>query len=241
MKLWQFLLVLAGTVVLCGAGLLAFNFLIMPRLIHRNTVVLVPDLRGLTVTGAADEARRLGLKMIESRQRAHPSMSAGMILDQTPEPATPIRRGRLVKVVTSSGPPAGQLPDLQGLSRRQAEITLQREAYQLGRVVRLRREEVTVPTVIYQYPPAGLVSRKGSQISLVVAEPTLPPVYRMPDLRGATLFVAREQIALSGCVAAPVTYERTREYPPNTVLAQNPPPGYRIRKGDRVELVAASR
>jgi len=241
MKLWKFLLVLAGAVLLFGVGLLAFNFLFMPRLIHRNTVVLVPDLRGMTRVGAEDELRRLGLNVAESRQRAHPSIPVGMVLDQSPEPASPIRRGRMVRVVTSSGPPAGQLPDLRGLSRRQAEITLQRETYQLGRVLRVRRSDVSAATVVYQDPPAGDVLRKGDFVSLVVAEPTLPPVYRMPDLRGASLFVAREQIAAAGCLTAPVTYERTRKYPPNTVLDQQPPPGHRVQKGARVELVAASR
>lgn len=241
MKLWRFLLLLVGAVLLFGVGLLAFNFVVMPRLIHRNTVVLVPDLKGSSLAGAQLAAQRLGLRVAESRQRPHPTVAEGIVLDQTPEVASPIRRGRLVKVVTSSGPPAGILPDLTGLTRRQAEITLQREAYRVGRVLHVRRQEVTVPTVIYQYPPGGVVTRKGKAVAMVVAEPTLPAVFRMPDLRGLSLFLAREEVAAAGCVAASVTFERSREVSPNTVLDQSPPPGGRIRKGARVELVAATR
>ncbi len=241
MKLWRFILLFFSAVLLCGAGLLAFNFVVMPRLIHRHTVVPAPDLRGLSLAGAEDAAGQVGLQVAETRQRAHPTVPVGRVLDQTPEPATSVRRGRVIKVVTSSGPPTGRLPDLRGLTRRQAEITLQREAYQLGRVSRVRRPDVTVPTVVYQYPPAGVVARKGMAISLVVAEPASSPIYRMPDLRGASLFVAHEEIAASGCAAAPIVYQRTQRYPPNTVLDQVPAPGERIRKGDRVELVASSR
>ncbi len=240
MKLWRFILVLLGATILFGAGLLTFNFLIMPRLIHRNTVVLVPDLRGRTLAGADDEIRRLDLNIAETRQRAHPTVPAGIILDQDPEPATPIRSGRMVKVITSSGPPTGLAPDLIGLTRRQAGITLQRESFRLGRQLRLRRRNVSVPTVVYQYPAAGSLLRKGQAMAVVVAEPALPAVYRMPDLRGSSLFVAREGIAEAGCVAASVVYERNPDLPPNTVLAQNPPPGECIRKGARVELVASS-
>jgi beta-lactam-binding protein with PASTA domain len=240
-KLWRFSLVVVGAILLFGFGLLAFNFVIMPRLVHRNTVVLVPDLQGQTLASAQTMVQQLGLKLNETRQMAHPSVPRGMILDQTPPAASPIRRGRTVRVVTSSGPPAGMLPDLVGLTRRQAEITLQREAYRLGRILHVRKQDVTVPTVIHQYPPPGMVLRKGQPVSMVVAEPTLPAVYRMPDLRGISLFVAREAIAAAGCVASGITYERDRDVPPNTVLEQTPAPGVRIRKGARIELVAATR
>ena len=156
MKLWRFSLVVVGAMLLFGFGLLAFNFVIMPRLVHRNTVVLVPDLQGQTLASAQTMVQQLGLKLNETRQMAHPSVPRGMILDQTPPAASPIRRGRTVRVVTSSGPPAGMLPDLVGLTRRQAEITLQREAYRLGRILHVRRQDVTVPTVIHQYPPPGM-------------------------------------------------------------------------------------
>jgi serine/threonine-protein kinase len=241
LKLWQFIILLASAVMLLGVALLGFNFLIMPRLIHRHTAVPAPDLRGLTVSEAIITARESGLGLIESRQRSHPTVARGLVLDQTPEPATSIRRGRVVEVVTSSGPPAGLVPDLRGLTRRQAEITLQREAFSQGRLARVRRADVTVPTVVYQYPPPGVTARKGMAVSLVVAEPAAQPIFRMPDFRGASLFVVREAIAAAGCVAAPVVYERTSRYPPNTVLDQEPSPGERIRKGDRVELVASSR
>jgi serine/threonine-protein kinase len=241
MRLWQFLLVLIGAVLLFGAGLLIFNFLVMPRLIHRNTVVLVPDLRGRTPAEAEGIAGSLGLQVAETRQRFHPSVSAGLILDQDPEAHVPIRRGRVVRVITSSGPPVGLVPSLTGLSRRQAEITLQRESFQVGRVLRLRRPQITVPTVYFQYPPAGVQLRKGEPVALVVAEPVSATVYRMPDLRGISLFAATEKISASGCVLAPVLYERTRRVPPNTILEQKPPAGERIRKGARIELVASSR
>lgn len=241
MKLWQFIILLIGAISLLGLALLGFNFLVMPRLIHRHTAVPAPDLRGLTVAEATLSAQQVGLDLQETRQRSHPTVARGLVLDQTPEPATSIRRGRVVKVVTSSGPPAGRVPDLRGLTRRQAEITLQREAFSPGRLVRVRRADVTVPTVIYQYPNSGVMARKGMLVSLVIAEPAAQPIFRMPDFRGASLFVVRESIAASGCVAAPVVYERTDRYPPNTVLAQEPAPGERIRKGDRVELVASSR
>jgi beta-lactam-binding protein with PASTA domain len=240
-KLWRLLVFLIGAAALFGAGLLAFNSVVLPRVVHRNEVVLVPDLRGQTVGGAHSEASRVGLRLAETHRSAHPTVPPGLILSQTPAPSAQVRRGRVVKVVTSSGPPEGLVPQLTGLTRRQAEITLQRETFRLGRILHMRRPDVSVPTVVFQYPPAGLRQRKGQTVSLVVAEPTLPSDFLMPDLRGLSLFSAREKIAAAGFVSAPAAYRRDRSVPANTVLGQEPQPGVRIRKGERIELVAASR
>ena len=138
-KLWKLLLLLASLVAAGGVLLLLVNFLVMPTLIHSNKVVTMSDIRGMTVARAEIQLRSLGLEVEVSRQRAHPSIGEGMILDQIPSPESRIRGGRTVRVVTSSGPPAGLLPSLSGLSLRQAEITLQRENFRLGRVLKIRR------------------------------------------------------------------------------------------------------
>ena len=241
MKLWKLLLLLASLVLTGGVLLLMVNFLVLPSLVHSNKVVTMLDIRGMTVTGAETQLRGIGLEVDVSRQRAHPSIPEGMILDQIPGPESRIRGGRTVRVVTSSGPPEGALPSLAGLSLRQAEITLQRENFRLGRVLKIRRQGVTEPVVAYQNPMAGTDLFKGAVVDLVMAEPAAAELLRMPDLRGMPLFQARQAINDAGFILAPVTYERTSRSAPNLVLSQHPPAGERIHKGERLELVASSR
>ncbi|MCB1183872.1 PASTA domain-containing protein [bacterium] len=241
MKLWQFLLLMGVLVAAGGALLLGVNFLVLPSVIHGNKVVTMPDVRGMTVEGAELQLGTVGLDVAVARQRAHPTIPEGMILDQIPAAQSRIRGGRIVRVITSSGPPAGAVPRLLGLSLRQAEITLQRENYKLGRVLRVPRPGATEPVVDYQNPVPGVEAYKGVVVDLVVAEPAAAELLRMPDLRGVPLYQARQAIADAGFVLAPVTYERTATAAPNVVLSQDPPPGRRIRKGERLELVASSR
>jgi serine/threonine-protein kinase len=240
-KLWKLLLLLASLVMTGGVLLLLVNFLVLPSLVHSNKVLTMPDVRGMTVTGAETQLHGLSLEVEVSRQRAHPSIPEGMILDQIPAPESRIRGGRTVRVITSSGPPEGALPDLAGLSLRQAEITLQRENFRLGRVLRVRRQGVTEPVVAYQNPVAGTDLFKGAVVNLVLAEPAAAELLRMPDLTGMPLYQARQAINDAGFILAPVTYERTSGSEPNLVLSQHPPAGERIRKGERLELVASSR
>jgi len=235
-KLWKLLLLFASLVMGGGVLLLLVNFLVLPSLVHSNKVVTMPDVRGMTVTGAETQLRSLSLDVNVSRQRAHPSIPEGMILDQMQ-----VRGGRTVRVVTSSGPPEGALPDLTGLSQRQAEITLQRENFRLGRVLKVRRHGVTEPVVAYQNPVAGTDLFKGAIVDLVVAQPAAAELLRMPDLRGMLLYQARQAISDAGFILGPVSYERTSRSAPNMVLSQHPPAGERISKGERLELVASSR
>jgi len=241
MKLWKLLLFMAALVGVAGGVLLGVNFLVLPAIIHHNEVVVMPDVRGLSVRGA--ETRLVGEQLAVEvvRSRSHPSVPEGMILDQSPAPQARVRGGRTVRVITSSGPPTGALPRLTGLSLRQAEITLQRENYRLGRVVRLRRAGVSDPVIVAQEPAAGTHLYKAAIVDLVVAEPAPAALLRMPDLRGAPLYRARQSIAAAGFVMGPVTYERTGAQVPNTIIRQTPAPGSRVHKGEQLELVVASR
>lgn len=241
MKLWKFLLLLVAMALTGGAAVMTVNFLVLPAIIHHNEVVVMPDVRGLTVGQAQQRLQVLSLDVAVARQRPHPTIPEGMILDQLPAPAARVRGGRTIVLVTSSGPPAGALPRLAGLSLRQAEITLQRENYRLGRVLRVRRSGVSESVVAYQDPVAGTETYKGATVDLVVAEPAPARLLRMPDLVGAPLYRARQAVAAAGCVLGPVEYERTGKVAPNTVVRQEPPAGTRIAKGDRLELVASSR
>ncbi len=224
-----------------GGALVGINFLLLPSLVHHNEVVTMLDIRGMTVTGADTKLGVLDLDVEISRHRAHPTIPVGMILDQIPPPEGQIRGGRTVRVIVSSGPPAGALPDLTGLTLRQAEISLQRENYRLGRVVRIRRPNVTEPIVEAMDPGVGVELYKGADVDLVVAVPAAAQLMRMPDLRGEALYRVRQIVADAGFVLAPVTYERTSDMAPNLVLAQKPPAGVRVREGEQLELVASSR
>jgi len=240
MKVWEFLLLLTGLMVIAAVLLVVVNFTVLPRLVHRNTVVNIPDVRGMSVEGARLALDQRGLAVQAVRERAHVSVPEGMILEQTPEAGSPIRSGRRVRVVTSSGPPAGGVPRLTGLSFRQAEITLQRENFRLGRVSRFPQADISTPTVILQTPPPGRELRKGQPVDLVVAEPAPPRLLCVPDLRGVPIYLAEQKVTDAGCVLAPIVYERTDRSAPNLVLRQHPAPGARIREGERIELVASS-
>lgn len=241
MKVWQFLLLLAVLTLVFGGGLLLSNAVLVPRLVHRHAEVRVPDLAGHATAEAAEIAGRSGLEVEVLREETHPILSPGTIISQLPESGQMVRTGRSIALVVSAGPPAGQVPSLAGQTARQAESTLQRDSYRIGRVLHMRREEGGAVAVAMHYPPAGNRTRKGAVVDLLVADPPPPAAFLVPDLRGRTLYDARRAVEAAGCVTAPVRYERDRDVPHGTVLGQTPVSGTRILKGETIELVASTR
>jgi len=241
MRVWQFLILLVALGVVFGLGVLTFNFLVMPRLVHRHQEVRVPLLAGLDMASARESVEALGLLLETVRQDAHPNIAAGGVLDQAPLPGTMIRQGRRIAVVISSGPAAGPVPSLLNLSRRQAESTLQRESFRLGKVLEIGDPTSVVTGVAWQSPSAGSALRKRESVDLVLTIPAADTALLMPDLRGRSLFAVRAVVEAAGCVVSPVKYEREGRVAPNTVLEQDPSPGTRILKGATIDLVASTR
>ncbi|MBU0743464.1 PASTA domain-containing protein [bacterium] len=241
MKVWQFILLLVSLAAVFAVGLVLSNALLVPRLVHNNAEVRVPDLTGRATADAGRAAAQAGLAVEIVREETHPTLSAGIVISQLPESGHTVREGRSVALVVSAGPPAGQVPQLSGLSRQQAENTLQRESYRVGRILHMKRDGWVAATVAMNFPPVGTRTRKGGEVDLVIAEPPPTPAYLMPDLRGQALYAAQQAIEGAGCVIAPVRFERDRDVPHGTVLAQNPVPGTRIIKGETIELVASTR
>lgn len=240
MKLWKFLVVLAVGGALAAVLVAGINFLVLPSFVHSNKVVAVPDLRGASPQAAADLLRPLQLEVEVTRSAPHPSMRAGLIVDQVPSPKTGIRSGRVVKVVLSSGPATSAVPQVTGLSERQSQMTLERDGFRAGRVVHLRQAGQGEPEVVAQEPQAGTKLLRGTAVGLAVADPAPRATYRMPDLRGVPLARAKDLIEAAGLVLGRVENGR-HGGDGGVVQEQRPRAGVRIGKGETVDLVASSR
>jgi beta-lactam-binding protein with PASTA domain len=240
-KLWKFLVLLGAAGLVAAVLVAGINFLVLPSFVHAKKVVTVPDLRGASPQAAADLLRPLSLSVEVARTSPHATMRAGLITDQVPPPSTGIRSGRTVKVVVCGGPATTPAPDLVGQSERQAGITLERDAFQAGRVARLAQAGLAEPTVVGQEPQPGTRLYRGATVSLAVADPGPALLLMMPDLRGQTLARAKDLIEKAGLKLGRVRTGRGGGRSGNTVLEQRPAAGRRVARGDEIELVASSR
>lgn len=228
---------LAGIFVL---GILLFNFVIMPMLIHQRESVIVPELRNVSEAQARNELDRLGLNMRVRRSEHHPEIPEGFVIEQRPEANENIKEGRTVEVVVSLGARTQVVPELKGMSLRQGRILLARHNLRIGRVARVHAVGSPRETVLATTPAGGKEMVEGSVVDVVVAVGGQKRRYLMPDLTGQDLLFIREKLRGMGFRISGVRYESRGDVFPNTVVGQAPRAGSLIREGDSIELVAAS-
>ncbi len=231
-----------GVLVSLGAfllGVLAFNFLIMPLLIHQRNAVLVPDLTGMSEKQARRFTERVSLKFRIAREIHSGDVPEGYVISQSPRPNDSIKEGRTVTVTLSLGPRKYRVPELKGLSLRQSRILLKRQGLRSGRVAKVLQIGDPGERVLASSPDAGREITEGEAVDLLVAVGGKEKRYLMPSLIGQDLLFIREKLQRLGFRVSSVRYEYQAGTYPNTVIGQNPKPGALIREGASIELVAA--
>ncbi len=222
------------------AGIFAFNYVIMPMLVHQSGSVIVPDLRNTSESQAREMLGRLGLKARVARSEHNAQVPEGYVISQTPRTNESLRPGRTVAIVTSLGPQIRSVPELKGMSLRQGRSVLDHAGLTLGTVARVSRPDEEREEIVATSPPVGDEAQDGEAVDVVVAVTNGGPLYMMPDLRAQDLLFVREELERRGFRVSSVRYEAREGVFPNTIVDQRPEPGARIREGESVELVASS-
>lgn len=223
-----------------AVGVLVFNFILMPMLVHQRGAVIVPDLHSLSEAQAAKELGRVALNMRVDRSEHNAQVPEGYVVSQSPRQSETIKEGRTVTVVLSLGARTQTVPELKGMSLRQTRGVLQRSHLALGRVAKVLTGGEPREEVLASNPPVGQEVPEGSAVDLVVAVGGQSESFLMPDLAGQDLLFVREKLRAMGFRVGAVRYESRQGAFPNTVIGQTPKAGALIREGDSIELVAAS-
>lgn len=231
-------LVMAGFALLAFVtGVLVFNGLVMPRLVHGTGDVKVPDLTGLTLVQAEQTLEPLGLPLSRAGERFDPSVPSGFVLSQDPEAGAFVRGRRRVSVVVSLGEEFSSVPSLFGESQRSAEVLLRSAGLRLGVITRAPSDDVGEGLVAGSDPGAETVVARGTPVSLFISTGVTEESYVMPDVMGREIGAVRRQLEASGMrVLSPHGAGSV-----GTIIAQNPPPGSRITRTSTVTLQASGR
>ena len=220
-----------------GIGLLVFNGLVMPRFIHGEAEVRVPDLTNLTYDQAEKLVTPLHLQVSRAGERFDPSVPAGFILSQDPPEGTPVRGKHRVMVMVSLGEEFSSVPALFGESQRGARLLIERAGLRVGGTSRAPSDEVGEGLVVASDPAAESVLPRGTPVSLLISNGAGGEEFVMPELLGRDLASVRRQLEAIGLRI--VT-------PPGTagaggIVFQDPPAGARITRDATITLQSMGR
>lgn len=228
-------------VVFAGAafatGLIVFNYLLMPGLIHSKAEVRVPDVHQLSLDQAEAVLGQHGLQISRAGERFDTNVPRGFVISQDPGPGSPVRRQKTVQVIVSLGEEFSSVPALYGESRRSAEQLLKSAGLSPGRITRAPSSEVGDGLVLASDPPAESVLPRDTPVSLLISAGAGQEAYLMPDLLGREISRARSQLEAFGLrVRVPGASASI-----GTIVYQNPRPGAQITRRDTVVLQAMGR
>lgn len=198
-------------------------------------VVEVPDLVGLAAEDARAALDGAGLDYLVRSEMPHRDAPEGAVIAQSPLPGQLARPGAPVEVTLSEGPRRRAVPDLRGLSDRQASIVLGRLGFRTS--VDTAASEVERGRVVGTRPPAGQELTLPAEVVVVVSRG--PEVADVPELVGLHVDDVRARLRDRGFRMGEVTYDPEAYAAPGRVIGQTPAPGYALRVGGRVSVRVA--
>jgi serine/threonine-protein kinase len=228
--------VIFGAVILIGLIMLGLSALKNFWFLEE---VEVPDVKGMTLYEADRKLRGVGLEMEVGKRWHDPQVPKDRIISQEPRAATIVKQKRSIIVDVSEGPELKIVPDVQGLSRLEAEIALENAGF-IPDVVLEFSNLIPQGEVFKQLPRGNAEEPKGSTVLITVSRGAEPQFITMPNLIGETLENARAILLERRLELGLISYESSREAFEGIVIKQDVDPQAFILQGVAVNLVISS-
>ncbi|MFC2075798.1 PASTA domain-containing protein [candidate division KSB1 bacterium] len=215
------LIITLGTITgLTLLGLLA-NLLLMPWIVRSGREVEVPDLVGLTLAATQLSLERDGLRLGRVNFKVSPDIQSDAVISQNPLAGQMVKAGREITVVMSQGPLRMEIPELRGISMRNARLLINESDLIVGPPAQVHHPEYVFGTVIAQYPLPGVMVNPQSEVQFLTSLGPCEEGMVMPDLIGRGLSEIAPFIRDSRPFRYEVSNVKDPDLPANTIIEQN--------------------
>ena len=198
-------------------------------------MIETPVFVGVSLHEAEAKAAEAGVQVEVQSSESSDTIPVDFVLRQNPEPQTIVRRGRVITVVTSSGPLSLTLPDFVGGKFEVAQAFIVTNQLVLGDLVE-QVDASAVGTVLAQEPAGNADVDRGSVVTLTISRGTMAT---MPDLVGLSLTESKKRLSALGLSVSKVIVSPQTTQPAQLVLRQEPASGDAIEKGGWIELMVS--
>lgn len=238
---WRYYGIRTGILaVLLFICFLLVNEIIMPIVTRHGNEFSLPNVVGMTIVEAEPVLMEAELILQITSEEYHPDKPTGTILTQFPTGGTLVKAGRTIKVVTSLGQKAVEVPELRGFSVRQARLNLEAAGFVLGNIEWTSTDSLPEKVIVFSYPSAGTKIPYGSEVNLMVNQGPYQRTVFVPRLIGLSLEEATERLEEKGLKVGLVTRIINENYLPETVLEQSDDAGMELMPGEEVDVVVSS-
>ena len=211
-------------------GLLAY--LLANNVLGEAELVRIPDVVGMTEEEATEELETAGFDVQVDERPSE--KDEGEVIKQDPKAGRKLEEGETVTITVSTGVEQVEVPDVGGLSFKEARDLIEAEGLVVGDVTRVESEEEE-GTVLDQDPAAGTEVDVDSPVDLELAQ---SPVVIVPDVINQSEDSAVAELERAGLTAS-VDSAPSNEVDEGLVITQDPSPGAEVEPGDTVVILVS--
>jgi beta-lactam-binding protein with PASTA domain len=219
---------------------LIMDVMVMPLLTRHGSEFPLPDFTGQRAVDVQMSLKDLELNYEISSEEFSPGAEKGVILNQFPIAGTQVKADRTIKFVVSLGQKMIPIPNLAGLSVRQAMLNLETAKLELGEIAWAFSDTLPERVVVFSYPAAGTDIPLGSPVNLMVNRGRASNFTYMPKIIGLTLDEATKRLEDKLLKVGIVTPRWDENYLPETVLEQSEEEGTELDVGTEIDLVVST-
>ena len=201
----------------------------------------IPDLYEMTVSDAEVAAEKAGFRLEVDGERYDEFHPAGIIIEQKPEPYNLSKKGRLIKVMVSGGEKLIRVPEVVGLTYKDAGFELEKQGFLIDSAMIKKVFSNYYPrgVVVAQSIPAGSMCVSATPIEVNVSLGDLPDKFTAPNLLGMTLEQAVNLLTESGLTAGKIEKKYLLNYRIGLVIEQSPAPKTEMEFLEQVDITVS--
>ncbi len=211
--------------------------LFMPIYTRHWQSVKVPEVTFKSYRAAKKILRQKGLNALILDEKFDGNYPPGYVLFQNPLPNSAVKKGRRIYLTVGRGNKIIQMPDLIGISERDAKFSIEQYQLELIKIYYVNDMHYPVGVVCEQSVPADEDIEVGSSIELGISIGQEEFSYIVPSLIGKSKEEALENIEKSGLILGKILYQETDKILPNTVIRQSLTSGQQVTSNDSLSIV----
>ncbi len=195
------------------AVLLTLTFLILRIYTHHGQALSVPDFTGLTLEEVQLKAKKHKMRIEISDSVFNNNRPKGTVIEQNPLAGFKVKKNRRVFLtMNANNPEKVKMPNIVGVSHRQAEAVLKNAGLEIGRLIHV--PDIAVNNVLKQKYNGeeikeGEMVPKGSKIDLVLGMGLSNQKTQVPNLDHYSLERAKNRIMRSALNIGAVIYDES--------------------------------
>jgi serine/threonine-protein kinase len=218
---------------------LLMDKIFMPLYISLGDETEMPDVIEMDLAEARNVLTNQGFQVLVSDSLYDANHPEGIVIEQNPYPYATVKENRRVYLTISIGEKPIIMPNLFGVSPREADLILDSYDLKLKAKYYVYSDIYHEGTVIGQSYPQGQEIRAGADIDITISLGKLKEETIVPDLIGKSLYEARQRLRLLELKIEEVIYEERSNILPETVVKQSIQAGEPFKPGDSIILTVS--